>query len=111
MKHVLLSLCCLIFLVACQHDVPFAYKMDIQQGNVLPPEKVDQVKVGMSYLQVEALLGAPISRDSFEQARWDYVYYFKKNHKPIVERKVSVYFDENANVSRIERQSEPVTEE
>jgi outer membrane protein assembly factor BamE len=103
MKQFLLPLLSVLILTACQHDVPFAYRMDIQQGNVLPPEKIDEVKVGMNAYQVEALLGAPISRDTFEQSRWDYVYYFKKNHKPLVERKVSIYFDANGVVTSVLR--------
>jgi outer membrane protein assembly factor BamE len=103
MKHFLLPLLSVLILTACQHDVPFAYRMDIQQGNVLPPEKIDEVKVGMNAYQVEALLGAPISRDTFKQNRWDYVYYFKKNHKPVVQRRASIYFDSNGVVTSVSR--------
>jgi outer membrane protein assembly factor BamE len=102
MKHVLFFLLCLGLLTACQHDVPFAYKMDIQQGNILKPEKIKQVKVGMSQSEVDALLGAPISRDTFKQTRWNYVYYLKKNHEPVVERQVVIYFDDAGRVSRVE---------
>jgi outer membrane protein assembly factor BamE len=105
MKQVLLTIFCLIFLVACHHEVPFAYKIDVQQGNVLPQEKVDQLKEGMTAIEVEALLGAPISRNTFKQDRWDYLYYLKKNRKPVVEKKVSVYFDRSGRVIKIDRAS------
>lgn len=108
MKKVLLSTASLILLTACQHDVPFAYKMDIQQGNILPAEKVSQVKVGMTQAQVEQLLGAPISRDTFQQNRWDYVYYFKKNHKPVEEERLLVYFNGQGIVEKVERHGSAV---
>lgn len=101
MKHVLLSIFCLFFLSACQHYVPFAYKMDIQQGNTLKPEDVEKVKVGMTRSQVAQILGDPISRDTFEQNRWDYVYYLKQNHKPVVERHLTLYFNKKGEVSRV----------
>jgi len=59
MKNALLIILSLFLLTACQHDIPFAYKMDIQQGNMLDPEDVEQIKVGMSKAQVDHILGMP----------------------------------------------------
>ena len=102
MKHVLLAGLCLVLLTACKHDVPFAYKMDIQQGNILKPEKVDQIKVGMTQTQVDEILGKlSISRDTFQQNRWDYVYYLKKNHKPVDEQRLTLYFNADGVVQRV----------
>lgn len=101
MKQVLLAIFCMVLLTACKHDVPFAYKMDIQQGNMIEPEDVAQVKVGMTQAQVDYLLGMPISRDTFKQHRWDYVYYLKKNHEPVEERHLTVFFDEHGVVSSV----------
>jgi len=102
MKNLLLAALCLLLLTACQHDIPFAYKMDIQQGNMLEPEDVEQIKVGMSKAQVDQLLGMPISRDTFKHDRWDYVYSLKENHEPIEQRHLTLYFDHQGLVERIE---------
>lgn len=102
MKQVLLSLVCLVLLTACKHDVPFAYKRDVQQGNVLEQADVDKVKVGMTQSQVANLLGMPISRDTFKQHRWDYVYYLKKNHEPVEQRHLTVFFDGSGVVEKID---------
>ena len=49
------------------------YRVDIQQGNLLDVEQVDQVEVGMTRSQVRFLLGTPMVIDSFDADRWDYV--------------------------------------
>lgn len=50
------------------------YRPNIQQGNLLLPEEVSQVTVGMSRSQVRYLLGTPMVSDPFAPQRWDYVY-------------------------------------
>src|SRR5262245_52290145 len=42
------------------------YRMDIQQGNLLDVEQVEQVEVGMTRSQVRFLLGTPMVIDSFD---------------------------------------------
>lgn len=49
------------------------YTPDVQQGNILTKEAVDQLKPGMTKRQVLVLLGTPSVANPFEQDRWDYV--------------------------------------
>ncbi len=70
------------------------YRINIQQGNYLEQAAVDQVKSGMTRSQVRYLLGTPMVADSFDKARWDYIYYLKKGRTRHVDsRRVTVYFD------------------
>ena len=79
------------------------YRIDIQQGNLLEEDTIDQVEVGMSRSAVEFLLGTPMVADSFHQGRWDYPYYLRRGRsREVVRRWVIVYF-ENDRVARIER--------
>ena len=79
------------------------YRIDIQQGNLLESDTVDQVEIGMSRSAVEFLLGTPMVADSFHQDRWDYPYYLKLGRSRNISRSwISVYF-ENDRVARIER--------
>lgn len=48
------------------------YKQPIYQGNLIAPANVEQLQVGMSRQQVEALLGTPSIQDPFHHDRWDY---------------------------------------
>jgi outer membrane protein assembly factor BamE len=68
-----------LFLTACASDpivnrLPFVYRIDIQQGNVISQELVNQLRLGMNKRQVQFILGAPLLIDPFHAERWDYVY-------------------------------------
>jgi outer membrane protein assembly factor BamE len=82
----------------CVHRIP------IQQGNFLETKDIDRVTIGMTRVQVRALLGTPMISDPFHQTRWDYLYYFrtKKMDRPARTHFV-VYFDDQDKVARVER--------
>ncbi|HEX7114932.1 MAG TPA: outer membrane protein assembly factor BamE [Steroidobacter sp.] len=83
------------------------YRIDIQQGNFLKPEEIDRVKVGMTRVQVRALLGTPMIADPFREDRWDYVYYVKRGKfRRVFQRQFTVYFDDQDKVARIEREQD-----
>lgn len=82
------------------------YRIDIQQGNLLDDEDINQVDVGMTRSQVQFLLGTPMVTDSFHRDRWDYAYYYRQGRSPdLLKRWIVVYF-ENDRVARIERDLE-----
>src|SRR5688572_26287847 len=71
------SACRLAALAAVVATFPLSacvYRMDIQQGNLLDAEQVDQLEVGMTRSQVRFLLGTPMVIDAFDANRWDYIY-------------------------------------
>ncbi|HSG65621.1 MAG TPA: outer membrane protein assembly factor BamE [Gammaproteobacteria bacterium] len=79
------------------------YRIDIQQGNLLEEEAIEQVAVGMTKNQVVFLLGTPMVTDSFHTNRWDYTYYLRRGRSDDVERRwLIVYFDGDV-VSRVEK--------
>jgi outer membrane protein assembly factor BamE len=81
------------------------YRIDIQQGNLISDENIEQVEIGMSRSAVRFLLGTPTINDPFHDSRWDYPYYFKAGRASESEASRSwiiVYFDGD-QVSRIER--------
>ena len=63
-----------IFLSACSN-----YKLEVQQGNLITQETISKLQKGMSKQEVQSLLGTPLLQDSFDNNRWDYVFYQKKN--------------------------------
>jgi outer membrane protein assembly factor BamE len=82
------------------------YRIDIQQGNLLEADAVEQVEVGMSQSAVQFLLGTPMLADPFHADRWDYPYYLRRGRSAEAERSwLSVYF-ENGRVTRVERDVE-----
>ena len=62
------------------------YRMDIDQGNRIDAEVIDQLEVGMSRTQVRFLLGAPAIVDLYHPERWDYVYFAKSGDTGKVEK-------------------------
>ncbi len=72
---------------------PGVYKVDIQQGNVISQEMVDQLRPGMTRRQVAFVMGTPLIQDSFNADRWDYVYSFQPGGEVRQQESLSLYFD------------------
>jgi outer membrane protein assembly factor BamE len=87
-------------------NLPFVYKMTVQQGNLITEEIVDRLELGMSRTQVRYLLGPPLLTDMFHSDRWDYPYTIRRGHRPPEERKLTLYFDGDALV-RIQGEPQP----
>lgn len=87
------------------------FRIDIQQGNLLDEEDINQVDLGMTRSQVQFLLGTPMIADSFHRDRWDYAYYYRRGRSPDAARRWVVVYFENDRVQRIERdlELEPTT--
>ena len=62
----------LLALAGC--SFPGVYKIDIQQGNVVTQDMIDQLRPGMTRRQVRFIMGNPLLVDTFHANRWDYLY-------------------------------------
>lgn len=79
------------------------YRIDIEQGNLLDRDAMEQIEEGMTRSQVRFLLGTPVLRDAFNEERWDYVYYFRQGRtREVFHRRYIIWFDEDDRVTRIE---------
>ncbi|HEY8385927.1 MAG TPA: outer membrane protein assembly factor BamE [Porticoccaceae bacterium] len=58
---------------------PGIHRVEVQQGNIITQDMVDQLRPGMTKSQVRYIMGTPLLADSFHQNRWDYYYSIKKN--------------------------------
>ena len=92
---------CLILLFALAAS-GCVYRMDIQQGNLLDGEQVDQLEVGMTRSQVRFLLGTPMVIDSFNADRWDYVYSLRRGHSRKISKQHLVVWFDGDKVARVE---------
>ena len=82
------------------------YRINIQQGNLLDEEQIEQLEVGMTRKQVRFLLGTHMVNDPFHAERWDYVYYLALGRRePVMSHMLTVWFEGDL-VSRIERHEE-----
>lgn len=93
-----------LLLNGCAGYIPFSsliYKIDIQQGNVVEQDMVNQLKPGMNKRQVTFVMGTPMLIDTFHEERWDYVYRFKKGGSEEVEKLHMTLFFEKDTLVRI----------
>jgi outer membrane protein assembly factor BamE len=95
MRILLISLT-IICLCAC--SFPGVYKINVEQGNIVTQEMVDQLKPGMNRRQVRFILGTPLVEDTFNQNRWDYLYVKRNGEKVLSESRLTVEFDGDALV-------------
>lgn len=72
---------------------PGVYKIDIQQGNVITQEMVDQLQPGMTKRQVQYVMGTPLIKDTFTQNRWDFVYTLQPGGKERQQESLTLYFE------------------
>lgn len=72
---------------------PGVYKIDVEQGNIVTPEMVAQLKPSMSRRQVRFILGTPLLEDPFNQSRWDYPYVKRNGQTVLSESRLAVFFD------------------
>lgn len=74
-------------------NLPFVYKMTVQQGNIVTEEMVDGLETGMTRTQVRYLLGTPMLTDIFHGDRWFYTYTIRRGHAEMEKRPLVVYFN------------------
>lgn len=75
---------------------PGVYRIDIQQGNVITQDMVDELRPGMTKRQVEFVLGTPLIADTFNPDRWDYIYSYQPGGKKRQQQSLTVYFEDGA---------------
>ncbi|MGH8354495.1 MAG: outer membrane protein assembly factor BamE [Pseudomonas sp.] len=88
-----LTLVGLFALAGC--SFPGVYKIDIQQGNVVTQDMIDQLRPGMTRRQVRFIMGNPLLTDTFHANRWDYLYSLQPGGGQRQQERISLVFDGN----------------
>ena len=96
MRILLLSLT-IACLCAC--SFPGVYKINVEQGNIVTQDMVDQLKPGMNRRQVRFILGTPLVEDTFNQNRLDYLYVKRNGDKVLSQNRLTVEFEGDALAS------------
>ena len=96
------ALAAAIFAAGCAgNKLPGVFRLDIQQGNVITQEMIEQLELGMEKRKVRFILGTPLLTDPFNEDRWDYLYSLKRGNGDRIQRHISLLF-ENDLLVRIE---------
>lgn len=89
-RHAALGTLVLALLGGC--GWPRVHKVIVQQGNVISQEMIDKLKPGMTRSQVAYIMGEPVVRNTFNDARWDYVYTLENPGVYEVNSSMSLFF-------------------
>lgn len=93
------SLPIILFLATLTAGCNLLYKPEVQQGVLLSPEMLANLKPGMTKRQVRLLLGSPPVNDVFHPERWDYLYSLKKSgEKAQPQQHLALFFRNDALV-------------
>jgi outer membrane protein assembly factor BamE len=118
MRKLLILICisALPPLAGCSNDpiavrLPWVYRIDIQQGNVISQNEINQLEPGMSQRQVLFIMGTPAIADPFHAGRWDYVYLFEPGETgaETEHQQISLFF-ENDRLVRLMGDFRPETD-
>lgn len=77
---------------------PGVYLINIDQGNIVEQDMVDQLKPDMTRRQVRFLLGTPIVEDTFNNDRWDYIRVVRRGNDTLLRRRLTVVFEDDVLV-------------
>ena len=99
MMRFILIFIALCLLCACSRsydggfNAPLLHKIDIQQGNVIDQEMLDQLKPRMNKKQVKFIMGTPVLIDPFHNERWEYIYSFQEGGTVREQRHITLHFE------------------
>ncbi len=99
-----------ISLAGCNFN-SYVYRPDVHQGNLITSEMISQLETGMTQAQVQFMLGEPLIRSALHQNRWDYTYYMNPRRGTIELRHVTVIFDDEGRLSKVEHDPLPSEKE
>lgn len=110
MKKLLISILILagFALSGCSslRNISWLHHIDIQQGNVVTQDQVDNLQPNMTRRQVLFLMGTPLVADAFHENRWDYLYTLKAKKKKPEYQRVTLVFNGD-NLAKIEGDLRP----
>lgn len=86
-----------MLLISCatiKRVTPSVSKVDVDQGNIVTQEMVDQLHPHMTKQQVQFIMGTPLLIDVFHQKRWDYIYSQHPGGDVRTQKRISLFFDD-----------------
>lgn len=78
------------FITAC--SFPGVYKINVQQGNIVTQEMLDELRTGMTKRQVHFVLGTPIAKNIFSHDYESYIYTYLPAEGEATKQVINVYY-------------------
>ncbi|CAM2976766.1 MULTISPECIES: outer membrane protein assembly factor BamE [Vibrio] len=80
-------------LTGCSLLEKLVYRIDINQGNYVEQQAVDQLKFGMSKEQVRFVMGSPMLIENGYPDTWYYIYHHTEGHKESIQKNLIATFN------------------
>jgi outer membrane protein assembly factor BamE len=111
-KPLILIITCftVLWLTACSiADWRLVHRIDVQQGNVISQDALNQLTPGMTRRQVQFVMGSPMVADVFHQDRWDYIFLMQPGNGEVSREHVTLFFEDDtlARISGTMRPQQP----
>ncbi len=90
-----------VLLIGLLSSACTTHKIDVQQGNIVTPDMIEQTNIGMTKRQVEFVLGNPLIIDSFNSNRWIYYYRLQPGNREVEQYHIILDFKDD-KLSHIE---------
>ena len=91
-----------VFVVsACESWLPDAHRPDYTLGNVIKPDALEKIQLGMNKSEIKPILGSPMLTDPFHADRWDYIYRYLtrgRTSEALIKSRVTLYFEDDVLV-------------
>ena len=100
--HCLFLVVLSVFVIsACESWLPDAHRPDYTLGNVIKPDALEEIQLGMTRPEIASILGTPVLTDPFRTNRWDYIYrYYPRGRtsEALIESRVTLFFEDDVLV-------------
>lgn len=97
-------------MTGCSLLEKLVYRIDINQGNYVEQEAVDQLKFGMSKEQVRFVMGSPMLIENGVPNTWYYIYLHTEGHNDSIQKNLFVHFNDDGRLKAIEGDFPPSNE-
>lgn len=79
-------------ITSCDH-IPIGYDVPVDQGNIIHPDSVSQLRLGMTRDQVNDIMGEPVVVNTFDTRCWHYVYTSSSRKKHFEKKNLTLVFE------------------
>jgi outer membrane protein assembly factor BamE len=97
-RHLIPLLLAVFLISSCESWLPDAHRPDFTQGNVIKPEALEKIQIGMKKSEITPILGSPMLIDPFHKNRWDYIYRYLpagRSDDKVIESRVTLFFEDD----------------
>lgn len=88
-----LAIALILVSMATACSFPGVFKINVQQGNIVTQEMLNQLKPGMTRSQVHFVLGNPVLENVFSDEQEVYLYSYQKAGGDTKRQKITIFYE------------------